>query len=55
MDNFQDRIFTPYISGVIIKVFEESTGIKVSEFGEKQLKHFIDHWSKCRLRENETG
>lgn len=55
MDKFQDRIFTPYISGVIIKAFEESTGIQVDDFYEDELKNFIYEWSQRCLKDVING
>lgn len=55
MDKFEDTIFTPYISGVIIKAFEESTGCTVSEFYEIELKNFIYEWSQNCLKDAING
>ena len=54
MDKVDDRIFTPYISGVVIKAFEESTGLKVTKGQAICLRSYISKWTRICFEENEN-
>lgn len=40
-----DRIFTPYMSELIIEKFQEHTGYSVSETQKIELRNFLYDWS----------